>query len=196
MKDTHRGLMPPMSSLVLAAGRGRRAGGPKAWLESEGRPLLERQLAFLLARRAPGSVRVSVQAPWLSRCRALAPEVRWVPVDPDRDAAASLASLLAADGVAGWASVHHVDMPVWDDGLWSALEEAARLSAADALVPSFGGRRGHPVLLAAAAQRRWLAAGAPRLDRGLSSARVDAVRVDAPSCLANWNAGAPEAARA
>lgn len=178
-----------MKAYLLAAGRGRRAGGPKAWLESEGSTLLERQLAFLLKRFPAEAVHVSIQAEWLDRCRALNPSVNWVAADPDAAAFDSLQRIVKA-AKPGWAFLHHVDMPVWEDGLFSALKNrAAAACGAEAVVPTHEGRRGHPVILSPRLQRE-IAKRDPataRLDEMLRQARVEELDVPFACVLENRN---------
>lgn len=177
---------------LLAAGRGRRADGPKAWLSYEGVPLLERQVLFLSARLGPERVAVSIQPAWAERCARIHPGVAWVPASPEEAPMSSLKALLAAAPPSGWCSVHHVDMPVWDAALFDALE--ARLPEAEtrgcaAVVPAVAGRRGHPVLLSLAAARE--AAGLDpardRLDLWLRGKAVLEAGLDFPCALENWN---------
>lgn len=138
-----------MNAYLLAAGRGRRAGGPKAWKPAGGgAPLLELQVGFLTRRFRPESVAVSIQEEWLDSCRSLHPRIHWIAVDPDDSPLASLQALLKAMPAPDWASVHHVDMPVFEDALWDALCAAAKGAVTDAVVPSYKGKAGHPVFLA------------------------------------------------
>lgn len=127
--------------LLLAAGHGRRAGGPKIWREHEGRPMIEAQLEFLKTVTELSRVAVSIQEPWRERCESISPEVKWVGVDPDASPLASLQALIRAARVER-SFVYHVDMPVFDAAVFAKLAES-RLDA----VPSFEGKRGHPVLL-------------------------------------------------
>ncbi len=179
-----------MQAYLLAAGRGRRAGGPKAWIECEGRPLLERQLEFLIARIPAARIAVSIQKEWLPRCEEISRDVRWVPCDPDAKPLASLQTLLRASPMRGWASLHHVDMPVWDARLWDALE-AATSGGAEAVIPCYGGRRGHPVLLAPTLAVPMLALlpDLHRLDWWLRKRNVLEVAVDCAGSVENWNEG-------
>lgn len=127
--------------LLLAAGRGRRSGGPKAWRPYEGTTLLEAQLAFF--RGLVGqNMSIAIQPDWLERCSALSSEVVWVPVDPDASPLSSLQGLIAASPAAR-SFVLHVDMPIF---LREVYEDLWKVSA-DAVAPAFEGRRGHPVLL-------------------------------------------------
>lgn len=179
---------------LLAAGQGKRAGGPKAWLEKDGKPLLARQLEFLLKRFPPGSVAVSIQKEWLSRCQELAPKVVWVPTDPELPAFASLKSLMGALPLSKWAFLYHVDMPVWDEELFYLLASFVPKAGADtyeAVVPTHVGKGGHPVLLgpSLASDLRALDANTGRLDAFLKSRRVHRVDVPHPCVLENWNEG-------
>lgn len=168
---------------LLAAGRGRRQGGPKAWLLHEGRPLLERQLDFLLSLFPPANIAVSVQAEWSGRLRT--PGVRWAPVDPDRTPLESLQTLIRGARQAP-SFVYHVDMPVWEPRVFAALAAA---KAEPAAVPVHQGRRGHPVLLSPRAQSELLllepASG--RLDAWLRSRPCAEVAVPFPCIHENWN---------
>lgn len=182
---------------LLAAGRGRRAGGPKAWQEFQGRSLLQHQIDFLLRRHTPGEVAVSMQADWEGRCRALHGGIRWITVDPDASALGALIALLAEAPPHGWSFVYHVDMPVWEPALFDALiariPEAVERHASG-IVPTHEGRGGHPVLLAPSALLG-LSALDPRRDRLDHWLREHgSLRVEVPfACIhENWNLGVPE----
>lgn len=166
---------PGMTVYLLAAGRGRRAGGPKAWADCGGRPLLERQLEFI--RGLGAEAVVSVQESWLGRLGAGA---RWVPVDPDAAAMASLQALLRAKP--GGGLVWHVDMRVWEPELIRALSGTS--------VPVYEGRRGHPVSLSAedAEAVLRLPPQTGRLDHFLRD-RAREVPVPYACALDNWNDG-------
>ncbi len=132
---------------LLAAGRGKRAGGPKAWILSDGKSLLERQISFLFRLFKPEEITVAIQKEWLGRCRSIDPRVAWVPVDPDAPMLASFQALLKAAPPKSWFSLHHVDMPVWSETLFRVLFERVSNAAAEAVVPVFEKHGGHPVLL-------------------------------------------------
>ncbi|OGS39664.1 MAG: hypothetical protein A2506_06240 [Elusimicrobia bacterium RIFOXYD12_FULL_66_9] len=131
--------------LLLAAGRGRRAGGPKAWRPYEGRTLLEAHLDFFRGLVGPGALFVAIQDEWRPRCAALWSGAGFVAADPEASPLASLQSLIAASGEHR-SFVLHVDMPIFERKVYEALWK----TEADAVVPVCGGRRGHPVLLGSA----------------------------------------------
>lgn len=176
--------------LLLAAGHGRRAGGPKAWRDHEGRPMLEAQLAFLRTFTPPERISISIQEGWLERCRELAPDVRWVPVDPDATPLASVLALLRAGRVER-SFVYHVDMPVFSPDVFAALAACK----GDA-VPSFNGRRGHPALISVPTLLDVLRLDPEkdRLDEFLLRRGIDEVPVDCETILRNLNGPAETAA--
>lgn len=171
-----------MTVYLLAAGRGKRAGGPKAWLERDGRPLLQRQLDF--TRSLGLKTVVSIQHDWRERCLELDSSASFVPVDPDAPAMASLQALLKSSSSAP-ALVWHVDMPVWEKGLIDALAAAGGTA-----VPVHDGRRGHPVSLSAADAEAVLELpqDTGRLDEFLRG-RAKEVPVPYPCIHENWNDG-------
>jgi CTP:molybdopterin cytidylyltransferase MocA len=175
---------------LLAAGRGRRAGGPKAWRDCEGKPLLERQLGFLVEVLSLDNVAVSIQADWMERCRDLEPSVVWVPVDPEAPVLAAVLALARALPLTRPTFLYHVDMRVWEPEVFGLLERRADSSQeADAWVPLEGGRRGHPVLLSPRLRDGLLALDPDqdRLDLWLRSRRVVDILAPYPCIHDNWN---------
>ena len=128
--------------LLLAAGHGKRAGGPKAWRDFAGKPLLQEHVEFFSRRLGPGAIFVAIQPEWVERCRALSGAATWVPANPDASPMDSLQRLVKASPSAR-SFVLHVDMPVFDVSVYEMLWAAE----GDAVVPVFDGHRGHPVLL-------------------------------------------------
>lgn len=177
------------SYYILAAGHGRRAGGPKAWRLHEGRPLLAHHVDFLSRRVAPASIAISIQADWLPRCRALNEQIHWVATDPDASPLASLQCLTQALPLTNWSFVYHVDMPLWGGDVFESLALACAASTAEAIVPTYLERGGHPVVLAAslASQLTALDPSAHRLDHWLRSRRTQHIPVNDPAVLENWN---------
>lgn len=170
---------------LLAAGRGSRAGGPKAWQSSGGEPALTRHVRAAL--RVEGAVSVSIQAAWLDSCRELFPAVKWVVSDPDRPPLASLQAMLAARPSNSPGFVYHVDMPVFEQQMLEAVHRG--LENYEACVPLHLGRRGHPVLLSAALYPRIarLDPDKDRLDEFLRECRVSEVNAGSPAVLENRN---------
>lgn len=168
---------------LLAAGRGRRAGGPKAWGPYGGKTLLEAQLGFLATVTEPENIDIAIQGEWLESCRELSPRVNWIATDPEGTALASLQALLVAAPRAR-SFVIHVDMPAFDLRVWRALAAVP----GDA-VPVYEGLRGHPVLLTAATldEVMLLEPSISRLDRFLRSRAVTEVPVATDVILANLN---------
>lgn len=145
---------PPVAGLLLAAGAGRRFGGPKALAELDGQPLVLRALATLSAAGCD-PVRVVLGAA-ADQVRALLPE-------PDRavraegwetgmgaSLKAGLAALAQEPGPVA-ALVHLVDLP------WVGADILTRVAAGaspDVVArAAYDGVPGHPVLLG----RRWWA---------------------------------------
>jgi CTP:molybdopterin cytidylyltransferase MocA len=135
-----------VAGLVLAAGAGRRYGGPKALVPYRGSLLVHRAAATL---DAAGCVRtVVIVGAEAARVRAAAPEVHLVenPDWPTGMASSLRAGLAALRGSAAEAAVVLlVDMP----GVTPpAVRRVLRYAAPGALVAGgYGDRRGHPVLL-------------------------------------------------
>lgn len=168
---------------LLAAGHGKRAGGPKAWGSYAGKTLLEAQLGFLATVTEPENVDIAIQGEWLGRCKALSPRVNWVAADPEGTPLTSLQSLLKkGPRVRGF--VIHVDMPAFDLRVWRALEAVN----GDA-VPVYEGRRGHPVLLTAETldEVAELNPVTGRLDEYLRGKKIMQVPVNTDVIFANLN---------
>ena len=170
---------------LLAAGRGKRAGGPKAWKEVGGRPALENMIEGMLPHVA--AIFVSVQAEWKAGMSRPSPKVSLISVDPDQPMLASLQELIASRGSDLSAFLHHVDMPVPDAGLLAAL--SAALGQADAAVPLYKGERGHPALLSRKLYDAILDLDPQkdRLDQFLRTRNVVEVPVEQASVLENQN---------
>jgi CTP:molybdopterin cytidylyltransferase MocA len=131
---------------LLAAGHGRRSGGPKAWREVDGQALLVRHVAFAREHFGEANLTVAIQSEWHRRCEDLSSLVRWVSVDPDAPPLASLLALTRAVPLDRWGFVYHVDMPLWDISIFERLAARARAEPrVDAVVPTYEGKGGHPV---------------------------------------------------
>ncbi|HEY3463769.1 MAG TPA: nucleotidyltransferase family protein [Amycolatopsis sp.] len=156
---------PPVAGLLLAAGAGRRFGGPKALADLDGQPLVVRALRTLTdAGCTPIRVVIGAAA---EEVRALLPDPAQA-VQADDWATGMGASLragleaLTATETPVAALVHLVDLPwVGADILTRVLANATEDTVARA---AYDGVPGHPVLLG----RRWWReiAESARGDRG------------------------------
>lgn len=149
-----------VAGLLLAAGGGRRMGGPKALVRIDGQPLVERGVRLLRAGGcAPVVVILGAGAAEVTRtCQLTGAEVvvndRWA-----TGMGSSLrAGLAALDGRAdvGAVVVALVDQPLVGAEAVRRLVQAWRVDAPDAAVATYGGRPRNPVLLD---RRAWEAAG-------------------------------------
>ncbi|OGS01895.1 MAG: hypothetical protein A2V88_12975 [Elusimicrobia bacterium RBG_16_66_12] len=170
--------------LLLAAGRGRRAGGPKAWRPHGDTTLLGAHLRFFDGFLGPGALSVSIQEEWRARCAALSPKAVWVAADPDASPLSSLQALNDASPAVR-SFVLHVDMPVFERSVYRTLSQAS----GDAVAPVHDGRRGHPVLLSASimAEIARLDPKTGRLDAFLKTKTVVEVAVATGAIHLNMN---------
>jgi CTP:molybdopterin cytidylyltransferase MocA len=132
-----------VACVILAAGAGRRFGGPKQLAVLHGRPLLA-HVAELAAPWDP----VVVLGAHADEVRAAVPEGTRVVVCEEwsEGQAASLRAGVAAVGGAHWALVLLADQPLLTR---AAIEGvlAARDCGSDAVRATYGGTPGHPVVL-------------------------------------------------
>jgi CTP:molybdopterin cytidylyltransferase MocA len=188
--------LPDVALLVLAAGQSARMGSPKALVEFEGRPLLEHLLAAPLVRGF-GDV-VVVLGHHADALRPIVDRLGYRSVlnpDPDRGRTGSVQTGLQALPAAIRAVfVQPVDCPIILPETYLAL--AAAIADADAAIPSYRGRRGHPPLFSAAVIPRILAAGPDeplrdllrpvgRLSKSSQGIGCRSVEVDDPGVLVN-----------
>jgi len=145
-----------VAGLVLAAGAGRRFGGPKQLAALDGRPLLEHAVRAMTA--------VPALAPLVVVLGAAAEEIRAgvdfqraeVVVCPDwaEGQAASLRCGVAALGDVDAALVTLGDQPRITPEVITGILEAARAGAHDAVRATYAGAPGHPVVLGRGLLRR------------------------------------------
>lgn len=126
-----------MTGLVLAAGAGRRFGGPKALVDFRGARLVDRAVSLL---RAGGCDRVVVVS------GAVELEVPGAEVAHNPDWPTGMGSSLRV-GLTAVGDEDVVVVPV--DMPWLGAESVRRVLAAEAslAVATYGGTRAHPVLL-------------------------------------------------
>jgi CTP:molybdopterin cytidylyltransferase MocA len=177
-----------IAAVVLAAGEGRRMGGPKALLRIEGATFLG-HLCRLFSRMGVDAT-VAVLGAEAERVRAEAqiPEAAAVVVN-ERWRDGMLGSIWRGLDAAEAAHVdavlvHPVDNPLVTPATVAAVVAALR-SGAQIAVPVHGGRRGHPAAFARAAWP-WLRGASP--SRGARQVLVDHAaqvsQVEAgPDCL-------------
>ncbi len=174
---------------LLAAGHGRRSGGPKAWRNFNGEPLLKKQIEFLLSRFDAQNITVSIQKDWLSQCLRICASAHWVEVDPDQPPLASLIEMIRASRMGQWSFIYHVDQPVWEPELWDILAHKTQGAEPLSYAPTFAGRRGHPVLISHGLGPEILALDGAhdRLDLFLKSRATEDVPVPFACVHENWN---------
>lgn len=147
-------------AIVLAAGRGSRFGGGKLSAMLGGKPLLDHAVAAALA--SPAARVIVVGRPGT----ALGGDPRLLLVElPSAALSDSLRAGLAAAGGAEAALIFLGDMPLVPHGMAARL--IAVLGEDLAVVPEFGGKPGHPVILA---RRGFVLADALTGDEGLGRA--------------------------
>lgn len=149
-----------MLAILLAAGKGRRIGSPKAFLELDGRTALDRCVEALHASGVE-RIRVALSPEGVRRLSAGPPGPAAVePVvnpAPERGQTSSLKAAL--EGVHEDFLLHTVDHPLVTAVDIRRLLDAWRRRApgVDILAPSVAGRRGHPCLHAARLAAEFLA---------------------------------------
>jgi CTP:molybdopterin cytidylyltransferase MocA len=188
-----------VAGIVLAAGEGRRMGGPKALVPLGGRTFLEAALAIF--ERSDVAARIVVlgaAAGPVAAAARLPPDTRVVV--NDRYAEGMLTSVWAGLDAAAELGVdavllHPVDNPLASEATVSAVLHSLAQGAVIA-VPSHAGRRGHPAGFARAA---WPALRAAPLEGGARTLLAErpewVVHVPAgPDCLVDIDT--PEALEA
>jgi nicotine blue oxidoreductase len=159
-----------VSAIVLAAGEGRRMGGPKALLRIGGETFLARVSALLAAAGADPVVAVLGCEAARVRTEAGIPEGTVVVENPQwrQGMLGSIWRGLDAVEAAGSqaALIHPVDHPLVEPETIARVRDALGAGAPVA-VPSFSGRRGHPGGFAEAAWPALRAASPARGARGV-----------------------------
>jgi len=191
--------------IVLAAGRSRRMGEPKAFLRAGERTFLEHAVRVLeeggcgLVVVVTGPMNDETARQIAEDAAALDAGIAVNP-DPDSEQADSLrTALFALPPEATAAVVAPVDVPGVSGALVRAVIEAWRGTGAPVAVPGRKGRHGHPVLfdrrVFGELMRRDLPQGARSVvhahARDLATVPVDALAadIDTPEDYRRWRAG-------
>jgi molybdenum cofactor cytidylyltransferase len=144
--------------IILAAGEGRRAGGYKPLMPLGAGAVVDRVIAAaakIADVRVVGGHGFERLESHLKRCWPAVTVVHnklW-----ERGMFSSVQTGLA--GVSGAAFIHPADVPGPGSEIYAALAEAYERDPRDVVRPTFGGRRGHPVLLSSTAVRAVQEAG-------------------------------------
>jgi CTP:molybdopterin cytidylyltransferase MocA len=158
-----------VAAIVLAAGEGRRMGGPKALARLDARSFLEAATSAFARDDVAGTIAViGAEAERVAREAKLAPGVALVvnPRYPEGMLTSVCAGLDAAEALGADAVLlHPVDNPVVEPATVTAVL-AALDGGATIAIPSHAGRRGHP---AGFARPAWAALRAAPLAQGARS---------------------------
>ena len=143
--------MPPIAGVVLAAGASSRMGADKALLRWGERTFLEHLLAVLRAAGAePLRAVVGGNAAAVEKAVRLGPGELVTNINWERGQLSSLiAGLDSLPRECKGALICLVDHPCVSSKLLRALMESFRATRRAIVMPTFQGRRGHPVLFAA-----------------------------------------------
>jgi len=146
----------PIAAIVPAAGESRRMGRPKPLLEFEGRPLIARVVSALLEGGARPVVVVSPpgdspEGPPIARAAAeagaavLTPKTR--PAEMRDSVEMAIEELKQLDSPPAAVALAPADGPGLDGALVVRLLNAWRENPERIVIPTAGGRRGHPVVI-------------------------------------------------
>lgn len=146
----------PVATILLAAGLSHRFGGNKLLHDLDGRPMVRRVAETLVAAMAPGDEIIVVLGHEAAAVQAALHglPLRFVLNDRyEQGMGLSLAAGVAAiDAHTAGAMIALGDMPWIEAAHIKALRRAFDAAPPDAIiVPTFAGRRGHPVIFS----RRW-----------------------------------------
>ena len=142
----------PPAGVILSAGQSSRMGSPKALLPYRGATFLEHLVSLLLGRVEPLLVVLGHEADHIREAVHLPPQAR-VLLNPNYRMG-QLSSLqtairaLEGNAVSGLLVVP-VDHPAVEPAVVAALLETFAAEQPEVLMPTFDGRRGHPVIFSA-----------------------------------------------
>jgi CTP:molybdopterin cytidylyltransferase MocA len=163
-----------VAGVVLAAGEGRRYGRPKALVELDGERLVDRAARLARDGGCTPVVVVAGAVPLVVADATVVDNPRW----PSGMGSSLRAGLAALPDSASAVVVLLVDTP-WLDQRAVRRLVAAHGAGAELAVATYGGTRGHPVLIG---RKHWPDVAAAALgDRGARtyiSGRADVVEVD------------------
>jgi molybdenum cofactor cytidylyltransferase len=141
-----------LAAVILSGGASSRMGSPKALVSYQGRPFLEHLLSVTI-HPAIGVRRVVLgpDAEAIAKDIALAPEEILINHDWEQGQLSSIhAALRSLPPDTEGMLLCPVDHPLVSAALIASLIDAFLASRAPVVVPSYWGRRGHPVIFSAA----------------------------------------------
>lgn len=167
----------PYPLVILAGGKGERAGGPKGLIEYNGRPWLEVQIREY--RDRGGSEVIVVlgyeHERYFEKIPSLKAERTFINHRPELGQFSSI-QLGLSQVSAEAAYVLPVDVPISDESVWHSLAVQLRENTM-ACVPEWQGRGGHPVLLSRSFINKVVSAPSDdRLDSQIKSLPHDLVK--------------------
>jgi CTP:molybdopterin cytidylyltransferase MocA len=172
-----------IAGIVLAAGRSRRMGEPKALLRFAGATFLERAVRALAGGGCHEVWVVTGADPAVAEAAAALGARTVANPAADAEQIDSLrVALRALPPEAEAAAVALVDVPEVDAATVRAVLDGFRRTGAPVVLPAHGGRHGHPVLFARAAWAELLAPGLAEGARTVVHAHAaDRVEVAVPA---------------
>jgi molybdenum cofactor cytidylyltransferase len=184
-----------IAGIILAAGDSRRMGSPKALLQYQGETFVAR-ISRIFSKFCNPVIVVAGRHADLIRA-GLSAQVGVNP-DPDRGQLSSLQTALSELPATLDAFLFTpVDCPTFHESTVSTLIDSFRQDSAPLVIPKYGGKRGHPVLVKGSLAQEFLALAPTEETRVVVNRYADAIRyldVDDAGVLADVDD--PEAYRA
>ena len=181
-----------LAAVILSGGASRRMGSPKALVSYQGVPFLEHLLSVTRHPAIPvRRVVLGPDAEIISKKIALVPEEVVINKEWEQGQLSSIHAALRSlpPGTAGML-LCPVDHPLVSDALVNSLIVAFLESRAPVVVPTYEGRRGHPVIFSSAVYDELLRAPADKGARAVVWAHSGEVR-ELPTaeegCVVNLN---------
>jgi molybdenum cofactor cytidylyltransferase len=181
-----------LAAVILSGGASRRMGSPKALVSYQGTPFLEHLLS--VTRHSAITVRRVVLGPdaeIISKQIALVPEEVVINKDWEQGQLSSIHAALRSlpSGTEGML-LCPVDHPLVSEALVSSLIAAFLESRAPVVLPTYDGRRGHPVIFSRAVYDELLRAPVDKGARAVVWAHSNEVRelpTTEEGCVLNLN---------